>query len=100
MRALPFNGTEWSYMLKDDGYDEYGFKLGAKNDDDESKAVLAQEKTSIEMQSIGTEDTSIAKTPSGMAGITVATNGAAVAPAAASSGIGAYNSSVLTAEFD
>jgi hypothetical protein len=26
LRALPFNGTEWSFMLKDLGYDEEGLK--------------------------------------------------------------------------
>lgn len=32
LRALPFNGIEWSFMLKDSGYDEEGWKLSGDDE--------------------------------------------------------------------
>jgi hypothetical protein len=56
LRALPFNGTEWSFMLKDLGYSEEGIK-DAKFD--EEMPVQSEESKNVEMISIVKQQTSV-----------------------------------------
>jgi hypothetical protein len=39
MRALPFSGLEWSFVLKDLGYDEMGYRWEGYAIDQENQAI-------------------------------------------------------------
>lgn len=47
LRALPFNGIEWSFMMRDLGFDEFGVKL---SEDEEQRSKKCSKAPGIEMQ--------------------------------------------------
>jgi hypothetical protein len=53
MRTCPFTGLEWSFLLKDEGYQENGKKITGQNIDssEEEKDIEENNKDQIEMSS-------------------------------------------------
>ena len=55
LRNIPFSGIEWSYQLKDQGYNEKGEKLRVVGDEEDSNlAQSSSPSREIEMQELST----------------------------------------------
>jgi len=51
LRYNPFNGIEWSFQMKDLGFDEFGEPVSYAGNDEESKGLAKDiELTSVERQ--------------------------------------------------